>query len=254
MFRIERELEVTNKKHPIWIIPIGDIHNGSPNCNWKKVAELVKWIKDTPQCYVIGMGDYLDCIMSKDERYDVMNNHGSIDQARQEMRGLLYPIKDKIICLLTGNHEYKLCQWGIGDPTNWLCQELGVPYAGFSTFIKLKVPHKPYHAAPLYIYAHHGWSAGRKSGSVINNIEDLRANWEADVYLVGHSHHLQATRRARVGWFGTQRLTFVNTGSFLETCSWDTTSYSERAGYPPTKLGVIKLMWEWQKGDVHTRE
>ena len=254
MFKVKREIEVKFRKEPIEIIPIGDLHNGSPNCRFDKFKKMVDYIEKSPQTYVIGMGDYLDCILSTDKRYDSNASSGSITQHKLEVLTQLKRIKDKIICLMTGNHEYKFAQWGYGDPTQYLAQELGVPYAGMSCFIKLKIPWEIAHKAPLIIYAHHGWFSGRKRGSKVDNIEDLMRDYDADCYLCGHSHDLFATRRARISWEGDKSVVFANTGSFVQTASFGTSNYSERAGYPPQKLGVVKIKWYWQTGDIRISE
>jgi len=194
-----------------------------------------------------------NCVMPKDKRFEITNSDDYIDNHVTTMCSMLEPIKDKIICLLTGNHEYKIHTEGYGDPTKRLCRELGIKYAGFSAFIRIGVLPRS-HKGRLVIYAHHGWSAGRKTGSNINNIENLAQYWDADVYLVGHSHRLFATRQVRIGWNGQRKLIFGNTGSFLETCTWNTTGYGERAGFPPVKLGCLKIKYFPYKPDIHVSE
>ena len=199
------------------------------------------------------MGDYLDCITAKDPRYSPESIDGVVDDAIETMRKTLEPIKDKIICLLTGNHEHKLFEQGFGDPVKRLCRELNVPYAGFSCFIKIRVVPKT-HQRSLIIYAHHGWSTGRKTGSVINNVEGLAQYWDADIYIVGHSHKLWGTRETKISWGGARKVIFGNTGSFLETCSMNTTGYGEKAGFPPCKLGVLKIKYYPLTEDIHLSE
>jgi len=251
MYRINKVIET--KADQIEIIPFGDLHYSSPNCKFKKFQELITYIASTPNCYTIGMGDYIDSILPKDNRYDPSDDFKMMDANIEIIRLTLAPIKDRIICLLTGNHEYHLHSAGYGDPVKRLCSDLGVPYGGFSSFIKIKVIPKT-HRSSLVIYAHHGWSAGRRTGNVVNNVENLSQYWDADIYLVGHSHKLWATRQVKIGWGGQRKVIFGNTGSFLETCSWDTSSYSERAGYPPLKLGVLKIKYYPKSGDIHLSE
>ena len=251
MYRINKVIET--KSEQIEIIPFGDTHLGNSNCQWKKFQELISYIANTPNCYAIGMGDYLDSILPKDTRFDPSEEFRVIEQNINQIIDTLKPIKDKIICLLTGNHEYHLHSAGYGDPVKRIAAELGIPYAGFSAFIKIKVLPKT-HKPSLVIYAHHGWSAGRRTGNVINNVENLAQYWDADVYLVGHSHKLWSTRQVKIGWGGQRKIVFGNTGTFLETCSWGTTSYSERGGFPPLKLGVLKLKYYPKKADIHVSE
>lgn len=251
MYRINKVISCESDQ--IEIIPFGDVHFGSPNCNLKKFKDLINYISLTPNCYAIGMGDYWDCITHQDKRFDPDNSFEVMDKQYEDFKDIIEPIRHKLICLLTGNHEYKLHTAGIGDLTKRLSSELGVPYAGFSSFIKIKITPKT-HQRSLMIYAHHGWSASRKSGGVINAVENLAQYYEADLYLVGHSHHLSSSKRSQVNYYGSRDILFCNTGSFLETSTWGRTSYSERANYPPNRLGVVKIKYYPIKGRLYATE
>jgi len=259
MQRIQRYLELQDK---IEIVPIGDVHYGSENCSIKRFKETLQYVLNTDNCYMIGMGDYLDSIVPSDKRYDPSKKKFMfIDELIRDMMKMLKPLADegKIIALLTGNHEYTLHKTGHGDPTLRFCIELGkedkpIPYGGYSSFIRLGLLNNTYKVKGLVLYVHHGWSAGRKTGAVINNVENLAQYYDADVYLVAHSHKLWGTREVRITWAGEEKVIFGNTGTFLETATEDTCSYSERAGYPPLKLGVLKLKWYPKREDIHLSE
>ena len=45
------------------IRPLGDIHIGNENCDIKKLDEVIEYIRKTPNCLCIGMGDYIENIM-----------------------------------------------------------------------------------------------------------------------------------------------------------------------------------------------
>ena len=240
------------KAEQIEIIPVGDLHFGSPNCNLKYFQNIIKYIQDTPNCYMIGMGDFWDCIIPKDPRFDPSNEYNLIDDNYGKIKDILQPISSKILCLLLGNHEYHLVSEGYGDLIKRLAKELKTAYAGFSTFLRVETNEKP--VKKLVFYIHHGWFSGRQRGSKINNLENLMRDYEADVYLAGHSHDLFGTRRVRISFEGDRKVIFANTGSFLETATWGTTGYGERAGYPPVKIGVCKIKWYPDKDDIHISE
>lgn len=248
MFRLR---QFVNNAEQIEIIPLGDVHFSSPNCNIKSFKGIIEYITHADNCYVIGMGDYFDAILPKDKRYDPSDEFKVMDETFDKMKDILSPIKEKILCLLTGNHEYRLHCDGYGDMTKRLSKELSVPYAGFSTFLRIETKQP---VKKITIYAHHGWFAGRQRGSKINNLENLMRDYEADIFLVGHSHDLFATRRVRINFNGAKKVIFANTGSFLETATWGTTGYSERSGYSPQKLGVVKIKWYPNNDDIHISE
>jgi predicted phosphodiesterase len=250
MFKISRTLPLAKE---IQVIGIGDIHNGSPNCRFDKFLKAVEYVEKTPNCYVIGMGDYIDAIVPSDKRYSSLEPFRAVDTTKKEVLEALRPIQDKILCMLTGNHESKIAKQGYGDPTAYLCQELKVPYGGTSCYIRLKV-HPRLHRNPLTIYCHHGYSAGRKTGGCVNNIEGLAQYWDADVYMVGHSHKLWNTVQVKVCWAGYKKVAFCNTGTFMETATYGHTGYSEEAGYPPLKMGCIKIKWLPEDEDIQASE
>lgn len=236
------------------IVPFGDLHLGSESCRLDKFKRFIDWAKDKKNLYLIGMGDLIDCILPKDKRFQAEEDdpYTTIDDLKDELEGILYPVKDKIVCMLQGNHENHMYQDGYGCPIKKICKNLGVPYGGFSSYIKLIIPKS--HTRSLLIWSHHGWFAGRKRGAKVNNLEDNLAYYDADIYLAGHSHDLWATRKSRINWSGSQDVIFGNTGSFLETAKIGGTSYSERANYPPQKLGVLKIQWQPYKDKIYVSE
>ena len=236
------------KAEQIEIVPVGDLHKGSPNCNLKYFQKTIQYINDTPNCYMIGMGDFWDCVIPKDPRFDPSQEFNLIDDSYGKIKDILEPIKKKILCLLLGNHEYHLVSDGYADLIKRLARELGTAYAGFSSFLRLETNEKP--VKRLVFYIHHGWFAGRQRGSKINNLENLMRDYEADAYLVGHSHDLFTTRRSRINFNGAKDIVFANTGCFLETATWGTSGYGERAGYPPQRLGTAHIKWYPDKEEL----
>jgi predicted MPP superfamily phosphohydrolase len=249
MYRLK---QFVKKAEQIEIIPLGDIHYGSSNCNLKYLKSTLQYIADTPNCYMIGMGDYFDCVIPKDPRFDPSQEYNFIDESYDVIKKLFEPVKEKILCLLIGNHEYHLVTDGYANLANRLATELRTAYAGFSSFLQVETNEKP--VRKIVFYLHHGWFSGRQVGSKANNIINLMRDYEADCYLVGHSHDLFGIRRVRISFNNTRKIIFANTGSFLETATWGTSGYGERAGYPPQKLGVIKLKWYPDKEDIHISE
>jgi len=252
VYKISKELDCAEK---IEICPFGDLHYGSKNCRIDKFKRFIDWATPRKSTYLIGMGDLLDCIIPKDKRFDCNENksYRSIDELRDEIQGILEPVKERILVMLMGNHEQHMQTDGYGDPVKYICKELGIPYGGYSCYLKLTARPKT-HQRPLLLWLHHGWFAGRKRGAKVNNLEDNLAYYDADVYLCGHSHDLWATRKSRVYWGSSRDVIFGNTGSFLETSSLGSTSYAERANYPPQKLGVLKLEWLPKQGKIYVSE
>lgn len=233
-------------------MPIGDVHFSSANCNLKYFKKTIEYIKNTPNCYVIGMGDFWDCIIPKDKRFDPSEKFTLIDESYQEFKELILPVANKILGLLIGNHEYSLVTDGYANLIQRLSNELRTVYAGFSTFLRLETKDKP--TKRITFYLHHGFFGGRQRGGKVNALENLMRDYEADVYCVGHSHDLIATKRSRIFFDGAHDVVFANTGSFLETNTWGTTGYGERAGYPPQRLGTVHILWQPDNDKLDIKE
>ena len=252
MYKINRTIPLGDKQE-IEIAPFGDLHLGNKNCRLDKFKRFLKWAQEKDNVYLIGMGDLLECILPSDPRFESDDVYETLDDLREELIQILEPVKDKIITLLQGNHEHKLKKSGYGCPIKYISKKLGVRYGGLSAYIKLKATPKT-HRRSLIVWTHHGWFSGRKRGSKVNNLEDNLAYYDADVYLCGHSHDLWATRKSRIHWGGSRDVIFANTGSFVETATIGTTNYSERANYPPQKLGVVKVIWRPYDEKIYVSE
>lgn len=52
------------------LYPLGDIHAGSVQCAEDVIKRQVEVIKQDKTAWWIGMGDYADCILKGDKRWD----------------------------------------------------------------------------------------------------------------------------------------------------------------------------------------
>ena len=109
-----KTIEVENKK-PINIYTLGDIHEGNCNVNYKALKKAVDIIKDDPNGYWFGMGDYVEAITHMgDPRFDpkaISSNYAIKDlkdlpyKQFERVHEILQPIENKCLALLLGNHE-----------------------------------------------------------------------------------------------------------------------------------------------------
>jgi len=67
----EETITLDDMNEPVKVIPFGDIHIGAAGVNITYLKNTIEWIRKTPNCYAIGMGDYCDCIDVKDKRFDI---------------------------------------------------------------------------------------------------------------------------------------------------------------------------------------
>ena len=222
MYKLDKIIESTSKE--IEIVPFGDLHYGSENCRIDKFKNLISWATGKPDVYLIGMGDLIDCILPKDDRYQPNESkpYKDIDTLAKEIQDIITPVSNKILCMLMGNHEYHLMQDGYGDPVKKICQNLDISYGGFSAYIRLRL--KPQtRKKSLLMWTHHGWFAGRKRGGKVNALEENMASYDADVYLAGHCFSDDTQILTNAGWRnigeiknGNQVITFNKDKEILE--------------------------------------
>lgn len=255
-----REIKLKNKRNPLRIVPVGDIHYGNKNCNVTQLKRTLHYIEETEDCYMIGMGDYVEAILAQDHRFEMGNHTIEVQNQVAEVIKWFKPLaeKGKILGLLTGNHEEKVRNTTSWNMTNLMCTTLGVPYLGYSAFIRLSVPHNQIHGYPFTLYVSHGVTSAGKAGSTLNRLTTMGEKFNADIYMMGHTHKLLAYPQVRLG-INKKNLTkqiqyFINTGSFLETYAEGTMSYAEKAQYAPLETGTIELQLYPVNGFVSTRK
>ena len=186
------DINLTTTKDRIRLIPWGDVHVGAKTCDWKKACRELKYIQDTPDTYLIGMGDYMDCAIK-------MGGHGPSPFNSEYMpmeqftilEETLKPLADagKILGMHGGNHERWITELTGIDIINLLCRSLKVPYLGEGCDTNIQVNNTKY-----TIYSQHGASSAKlkhtKMGALINATRDIYA----DIYLMGHMHQIGAIK------------------------------------------------------------
>lgn len=185
------KVSLSEEFNDIKLYVLSDLHIGDPNCNIKALEETIKFIKNTPNMYVVCLGDILNTAltMSKSDIYsEVMN----VSEAQQYAVNLLYPIKDRILGMVTGNHESRVWREVGVDLSLWLAEKLGIQdkyrLGGIALSIDFGKAQKG-RKFKLNIFGQHGSRGGRKLGGSLNALEDMDSIVSnADIYLMGHTH------------------------------------------------------------------
>lgn len=228
---------------------------------WKKA------VLSGPSNYVLLLGDQFEGTRtsfrahirgySKDR-----NSQSSIDtlveREVQDLADELEPIKDRIIGVLMGNHYYEFCSSITSDQL--LCQKLGVPFLGCETGIRLDCKKSGKQRAILKIAAHHhgGSSGGKTFSGDANSLHKFEQAWDADCYLLGHTHKTLAFQTAHrtIADRGepqdtTRRRLFVRCGC-MRSMEHDKASSDEpyNPDYP-IQQGLPPLPMNWP--EIHVR-
>jgi len=256
---------------------LSDAHLGAKASEEKRLKRDIQQIAEEEDSYVILLGDQMDNISIKDPRFQadsvapaLLPRLDSLINAQLELAIRTFePIKHKIIGALIGNHELKVMKVAGVDVHELFCKELGLRDLGYSCLLRLTLV-KQFSGGSekrrnVFDYCHHGHGgSGRKTGASINRMEDLAAEWDADLYMMGHNHKRHTSTRANLKLTsnGKPRLVekeqiFIRTGGYLKSFQeGKRPTYSEEAGYSPLKIGeppYVDIRIEGERGDVKMR-
>lgn len=246
------------------LIFFGDTHDGTILQHRDGIQVLIDYILAKRNRYAVHMGDWLEAIMRDDKRYDDCTIQDKPTEQKKSAIKMFYPIRKRMLCGLTGNHENKLHRFGnlAGD----ICEGLGIPWGTYAA--KIAISDK--HGLMFKAYVNHGFGSLKSNAKdAEQRIGNMRAalklklrNKAADcaIMAMGHTHKLivagptedlyltddgQSLKQHYKGtatngqYIDPDERWYVNTGSFLKNSAIGAISYPEVVGYDPVELGFI---------------
>lgn len=220
-----------------YLLPLGDIHWGHPNCDQENVRGYLEWAREK-DAWILLMGDLIENSTRESVGAGVYEQTIPPDQQIDEMLDLLEPFSDLIVGSLTGNHEERTFKLTGVDPAKYIARVLRVPYLRYGAFLRCSIRRRGF-----TVYATHGASNAATGATKLNAVKKLVRIADADLYLMGHMHDLlteTVVRKCidtRSKGIITRRQHFVVTGNFLTYED----SYSEMKCYEPSKVGAPRI-------------
>jgi UDP-2,3-diacylglucosamine pyrophosphatase LpxH len=258
---IEFTIPYTSKSAEFHFYPIGDIHMGCIECAENDVKRKVTEVLNDPVGYVLGMGDYAECITKNDPRFDIRNlaewvtKDNIVESQRKKVRELFEPLakEGKLIGLLTGNHEEEIHKRHDNDLTRNLCEDLNVPYGGYQCYIALHFHKDNGETRHVVIWhAWHGAGSAQTEGARIMRLIRLVSEIEADIFTMGHIHgavsvytpdRIYCNVRTNPSSIKNRKVVATLSGSWVKGFMQSTEEkplnphYGERQGYKPARIG-----------------
>jgi predicted phosphodiesterase len=257
----------------IKLYALGDVHIGALNCAEHEFMKIIRSIQDDPDAYWVGGGDYCDAVILGDaKRFDVntlpnwmleggpdkvKSMVGDILKAQQDrFIQLTYPIKNKCLGLIEGNHEFSIFKHHNRDHMKVLCDGLDAPNLTDCAFLRLKFKravgvHEPVNTALVFIC--HGHGGGRTAGAEPMKLARLAQDKDVDVLLTGHSHSFRIEPPTPVMWVPSKgRLPdspfirekhVANWGCFMYTYKKGPSTYASRDNYPVRPMYTVQLVF-----------
>lgn len=231
------------KDNAFQLVVLGDLHVGDALCDYDLIKSTIEYIRTTANCYAICNGDLINNAI-KTSKSDIYEEAMPIQTQLDTVVELLYPIRDKILVLSTGNHEHRTSIMVGINPLKYIATALGIPHLlakdGFTLDIRFGTAYgmKDVQNSYLVYGIHGGGGGGRRVGATTNVLEDMASVISnADLYIHSHTHKIVTFPKIiflydrKRGKLVTHRQLFYNSNAFLKYGG-----YGERLGFSPTDV------------------
>ena len=276
MITFNRVLEYPKDAPETRIVVVGDQHYGSADADLKRYRAFLKENLAPPNSWLIGVGDGLDSINSRDPRFEIggiarellqaENNDDILDLQAEMFIADHEPYRHQILGLGLGNHENAVRVRGMGNAHRRICTALNVKNIGYSCIMELRLREaKAQHRAmnrSFKILTHHGFGGNNVTeGGALSTFCNHVKGFIVDAGFYGHKHDYCYKRTSRVGINQKGRqdhqdVIVALVGTYLKTFNDKADpSWAETKGFPPRFLRggwVLKLTPD-SKGWLTTR-
>lgn len=213
------------KNNDITIFPISDVHLGASEHMEKEWAEFCRMIEGNPNAYIILGGD----LINNATRNSVSNVFEETMRPREQKRvmaEMLTPLRDRILCSVSGNHERRSGKDADDDPTyDVMCKlDLEHLYRENMAFVKLRFGKKEAdgNKNPTYmLVVTHGAGGGMLTGGAVNRNERFGYVIDGmDCLIVGHTHKPFVTQPSKIKIDPFNNKVDIKPFKVVSTTSW----------------------------------
>lgn len=229
-----------------------DEHIGDMQSMPKRIQERIEKCKSDPNGYCILNGDIID-YASRSSIGDIETRSLNIMEQLDRAVEMFTPIKDKILCITSGNHEARSYKKEGIDIARLMSVQLGLSclYTPGTAivFVALgKASSAERHDKGKMVYSimvNHGRGAGRKEGSKAQILADMASIADTDCYVMSHTHlplvMKESFFRVNLNKKNVKQVMklFVNTGSNL-----DYGGYGEGQMFKPTSTDMPLIIFD----------
>lgn len=196
------EMIVHKFDRPITIVPISDVHLGALEHNTKEWEAFCKTVLSDPNMYIILGGD----LINNSVRNSVANPFDEVIRPREQKQKIveyLKPLKNKILCVVSGNHEARTTKDSDQDITYDIMSKLDIEdlYRENACFMKVSLGERNSEKKPVASYTFcvtHG-AGGGMTGSAVNRNERFGSVIDGlDCLIVGHTHKGTVSKPSKI--------------------------------------------------------
>lgn len=233
------------------ILLASDIHNGSAEFDekrWEHFEELI----GRPNTFVVFAGDQME-YATRSSKSDVYTQTHSPSQQKRWWIEHLKPYKDKILCIVDGNHEYNRASKDADDfPLYDIAMALGIEdrYRSEGAFVDIGVGHLGSAGKQArYVFRVQHQAKNNANFGTADGFEGI------DVFVSGHTHKPMDKPLGKLVYdaknkFVSQKdVENIVCGHFLRFGG-----YGERGGYRPTSEKLYSvILYGKQNKKIETR-
>lgn len=232
------KLDVQNNMFQLMVL--GDMHIGDELCDLDLIKETIDYVKKNKNCYIILNGDLINNAL-KTSKSDSYKEQMTIEEEQDVLVELLMPVKDRILIMATGNHEYRTSLIAGINPLKAVAYALGIKdklvESSYLLNIEFGVAYGIKEQSNKYVVfgIHGGSGGGRRAGATANALQDMSLiRPDMDLYIHSHTHtsvnyndlvflYDRKTKKTK-----EHQRTYYNANAFLKYGG-----YAEQKGYKP---------------------
>ena len=187
------------------IIPISDVHFGALEHLNQEWTDFCKMVEKTPDTYIVLGGDLVN---NNVRTCGFINPYDELVRPREQKKRMveyLEPIKDRILCAVSGNHEARSLKDDDIDITYDIMTKLDIEdlYRPHMAFVKVSLGKRqdntttPIQSFTLAVT--HGAGGGIYTGATVNRNERFGNVIDGlDCLIVGHTHKGTVSKPSKI--------------------------------------------------------
>lgn len=209
----------------ITIVPVADVHLGALEHAKKEWEQFCKTVLEKPNCYLILGGD----LINNSIRSSVANPFDEVLRPREQktrMVEYLTPIKDRILCAVSGNHERRSLKDDDVDLTYDIMTKLDIEnlYRENMAFVKVSIGQRKSQNCPETTFMFgvtHGTGGGIYTGAAVNRNERFGNVIEGlDCLIVGHTHKGTVSKPSKIVVDRRNAKVYMKSYTVISSVSW----------------------------------
>lgn len=160
----------------VHVIPVADVHLGALECSVDAWEAFLKRVLAMENTYLILAGDLLNNSVRGAGFANPFDEVLRPKEAKKRMVEYLEPVRDRILCVVSGNHERRTLRDDDQDLTYDICTKLDIEhlYRENMAFMRLRLGQRENSKKPDNTYAvcvTHGAGGGIYTGAAVNRDE-----------------------------------------------------------------------------------